>query len=154
MAVLSKDALKDSLRVIIDKEYPEFSGFPTSSAAVGLAWGNALNQYFKDAAIPPGITDARLNAAKAAFAAIFQPSATLQNALLLFPTAMTAYATALIALPAPIPGALIPPAPLVLVLPAPTNTAEVAANAIATLVDTWARTGTYTVPPAGPVPWS
>jgi hypothetical protein len=151
---LSQPKLKDSLRIILDKDYLGFSGFPTTSAEVGLAWGEALNKYFEDIAVPAGITGERLAAAKSAFAVIFVPTFAAPTALALFSTAMTAYAATLVAVPAPIPGALPPPAPLTLNPLPNTTSAEVAANTIATAVDVWARTGTLTLPPAAPVPWS
>jgi len=63
-------------------------------------------------------------------------------------------AAALAASPANAPGITVPPPmPLPLVLGPPLG-AEPAAALIASTAAAWIIAGTYTVPPANPVPWS
>lgn len=174
---LSQDTLKDALRRFMDPTYVKlardeagnvvkdeegndvvlesFEGYPDSSVATGLSWAGALSRYFSELTVPAGVTELHCTTAAAAFAPLFQPDPALGNALVLLPAALTAYTASLATLPTPLAVATLPPpAPLLLALADTSVTAEEAADIIATTIDTWARTGTFTAPGVAPVPWS
>lgn len=146
---LNPTALRDALRYVTDPSFVGWAGYPGTPTAVGIAWGAAIRTYFNGIAAPPGITPAQHDAAQAAFAAIFQP-VWYGDGLALLNSALAAYAAQMV----PGAGVATPPP----VSPAWSLVATLdgfaAATTIATVIDAWARTGTYT-PPSGPVvPWS
>ena len=141
--------LRDGLRKYIDPDYSGYTGFPADAAAVGLAWGDAVKGYMETMVAPAGVLPAAHTAGKAAFAAVFQP--TFEDvALVKLQAALLAYAALMIP---PVGVAVPPPGPLTITFTV-TSDGNAAATTIATAIDLWMRTGTYTVPPAAPVPWS
>lgn len=148
--MLDAAVLTTALRGIMDPSFVGWAGYPASPAAAGLRWAAALRDYFDGLAVPPGVTALQQTAGQAAFAAIFQPDPLVGNGAALLASAAAAYTVALVA---PSGVTVPPPAPLVVTL-APTSDGAAAAAALAAVIDTWARTGTYTAPAGVPVPWS
>ncbi len=140
--------LKNELAKILDESDPSFQPVVTLQDAIN-GWLNAISKYMLTIVnVPPLGHPAGLAAATPVLASMNLPGA----ALVAIPGAFQAYAGAL-ALGVPLPAtALPPPSPFVLVLPP--ASASVAIDAIAALVATWTVTGTVTIPPAMPVPWS
>jgi hypothetical protein len=117
------------------------------------AWGDAIAKYYGTAIIPPGgsaVTALIEESVKSAL----QGMSAEGVGIMAIPNAFLAGATALSGSPANAPGVTAPPPvppPISLGAPMP---AEEVAVLIATTVATWVITGTYTVAPASPVPWS
>lgn len=153
---LSQPVLVTALETFIDPAAPGFTGYPTAGGAP-VAWGNALQTYFLDLAAPPAATliDPTQVIARDAFAVAFVPIFSSPIALTtLLPNALGAYAALITTLPAV--GVTVPP-PVPPVFVPPMGAFVTGAAAIATMagiIDTWARTGTFTPFAGGPVPWS
>lgn len=148
--MLDAAVLRDALRGIIDPSYVGWAGYPANPAAAGVRWAAAFRAYFDGIAVPPGITALQQAAGQAAFAGIFLPNPVTGDGAALLASAAAAYA---LALTAPSGVTVPPPLPLVVSL-VPTADGFAAAAALATTIDAWARTGTYTAPAGVPVPWS
>lgn len=117
------------------------------------AWGNAIAKYYGTAVIPPGgsaVTALINTSVKSAL----QGMSTDGAGITAIPMAFLAGATALSGSPANAPGVTAPPPGPPPISLGAHMTAEAAAALIASTVATWVITGTYTVPPASPVPWS
>jgi len=148
--------LETEIRKINDEPFASFEGFPKDVPEAADRWATAIDT-FASSVIPASTT---ASAAKSAFASVMQGvSAQSGNGLALLSNALTAYAGALAG---GMTGAgfigVPPPAPIILDSISPIGLgggsgADVAA-ALATLIDTWFKTGLAT-PIAGgaPVPW-
>lgn len=153
---LTQSVLVTAMEAFIDPDAPGFTGFPTASSAP-LDWANALQTYFLDLAAPPaaGLIDPTQVIARDAFAAAFIPIFSSPIALTtLLPNALVAYAALITTLPAV--GVTVPPPSAPVFIP-PMGAFVTGAAAIATMagiIDTWARTGTFTPFGMGLVPWS
>ena len=147
---LNSNTLRDGLRKDVDPAFSGYVGFPADAAGVGTAWASAVRGYFEGVTNPPGITSVQQASAEAAFAAIFQPTFSGADALALLNSALTAYAAVLV----PPTGATVAPPGSPTITLSLTSDGNVAATTIATAIDTWARTGTYTPPGGAPTPWA
>lgn len=146
-----------------DETNGAFVGWPENNEQTAANWAAAARAYFEGIVVPT-VSPAAFPAGESAFASVMTP------ALLLPPpatagamaAAFAAFAAAIVAnaLPTPPGVALPPPAPLIPFTVAdllPTTDAVYAATSLATKIDIWARTGTFTpaTPPgAPPIPWS
>jgi hypothetical protein len=131
-----------------------FAEPPPTAAECAQAWADAAEAW-ASGIVPPSTT---VSASKAALAASLTSAFATPAAAPLMETAFLTFATAVglgMAGYAPVP----PPDPIGLAVqfagPKPPTHAD-AAQQIATLIDTWMRTGVSTllVPPFTPVPWS
>jgi len=130
-----------------------FTDPPPEEPAIAEAWATAISNWLSSAIIPPGGTPAKAQIKSAVQGALLGMSAPGAGSMAI-PNAFVAGAAALAASPANAPGITVPPPmPLPLVLGPPLG-AEPAAALIASTAAAWIIAGTYTVPPANPVPWS
>lgn len=153
---LIRTTLVNEIRAIIDLEYEGHAGFPQDNVENASRWATAINNYAQ-AVTPPSISSV---AARSAFETVMLGmSAELQNGIPIFASAFTAYAGALApgmqpnftATPPPIPINIAPVIP-VGVAGAP---AQAIAETLATIIDTWFRTGLAINNSSGAtVPWS
>jgi len=123
-----------------------------SEAEAAQAWANAFKKYMTPLAIPPPTNPQRhALAAKAMQAALVGMSAPGAGVVTL-QKGFTVYAATVALNSAPI--SVPPPAPLILPAFPPTSDPVSVASAITTAVSTWIITGTFTIPPAPPIPWA
>ena len=116
-------------------------------------WAAAISKYLTSGIIPPaaGAVKSQVESAvKGALSGMSAPGA----AAISIPLAFLAGA-AVVASMGAAPGIASPPAgPPAIVLVAPSEESAPIAATIASVVAAWTPTGTWTMPPAGPVPWS
>lgn len=146
--------IENKLRELNDQAYAGFVGFPADVAACALAWATAVDTY-ASAIIPASSSSA---AAKTAFQTTMLGLAGA-NGLVILTAAFTAYATALATGMAPTFIATPPPIPIDISSIIPVGLAgadgHTIATLLATIIDTWFRTGTATPSGGGsPVLWS
>ena len=117
------------------------------------AWGDAIAKYYGTAIVPPGGSAVKALIEESVKSAL-QGMSSEGVGITAIPNAFLAGAVALSGSPANAPGVTVPPpGPPPISLGTP-MTAEAVAALIASTVATWVITGTYTVAPAAPVPWS
>jgi hypothetical protein len=149
--VLNKTVLKSGLMSF-------FGAAPSDYAACGQAWANAIGTYAASIT-PPSTTVAAAQAALGSSlgAAFGQPSAVagMESALATFAVSVGGGMAGAGYVGTP------PPAPVGFALafsnpPPPPDTHDAAADELATLLDTWIRTGiaTLATPPGTVIPWS
>ena len=133
---------------ITDQSDPGFTVFPATAAEVAQRWAACTRSYFEGMAAPTLLPGAHALAEITMRAAMAVPTPASLVA------GFSAYAATL-ALNAT-PGLIVVPPAVPLVLPAlpSTDNPHPPALAIATTVDTWARTGTWTPGGPPPAPWS
>lgn len=172
---LSVNAAKAEIRKLTDPDYEHFGGFPATKAEAAERWSGVCRAYFEGhLAIPPGLFPLLPDALEemhgdAYDACLDVMAAFVPDALVNIPLGFQAYAVtfaeaiqvALIAAyPTTGPAIVTPPAAVFVMPTATTSDGEAAALAIATVVDAWAKTGSYIPPhsaPPGPPPpvfWS
>lgn len=139
MALIST-TLVNGIRAITDEEYSGFQGFPEDVTEAANRWGTAIDNY-ASLVTPPSTTS--VIAKQALVAQLLLADSLGVNA---FVNGLSAYASALAGGMAPTFTGTPPPVSVVL---APTfasgfagASAEVQANAIATVIDLWFKTGT------------
>lgn len=131
-----------------------FSAPPPTAAECAQAWADAVQTYAA-AVVPPSTTVA---AAAAALVGALTSAFGSPSAAAAFDAAFTAFAATVAAGMLPTFTGVPPPAPLgvaaLLAVSQPSHAA--AAAAFASLIDTWAKTGTAVLvaPPNTVVPWS
>ena len=154
---LIRTNLVNEIRAIIDLEYTAHAGFPGSTAETAARWATAVNNY-ASLVTPPSVTSA---AAYAAFQnTLLGMDANSGNGVAIFTSAFTAYAAALAPGMAPAFAATPPPIPIQLGTIIPSlgvggATAQAIAESMATIIDTWFRTGIAVNNTSGAtIPWS
>lgn len=155
---LLQPLLEAELLKVIDPENPGFVGYPPDLATGAANFGTAFQTYFLGLVVPPegpALAQAQVGTFVSTLIAQCTPliTATEPPSVSPFVPAITLYVAA-IASGVSVGSALPPPAPLVLPITNFESHAE-AAQTIASAVDLWVRTATYTPPvPPTPVPWS
>jgi hypothetical protein len=151
MPGLASTTLRDAILTITDPTAPGWGGWPADTAAVQARWAAACRTYFA-AMLTPSVAPGGHDAAEVAFRAAFTPAAGMTG----LASAFAAYTATLATFPVA-PQVVVPPAgvpPLAALVLPPTATPGPPATAIAGAVDTWARTGTWAVPPGAAAPWA
>jgi len=166
---LSAATLRTEVLRRTDKTRSDWRGWPTTAAAAVTSWAEAAAAYFAELTspvlLPPA--DGALALARAAFEAaagleVDDRGRLTRDAL---PVGFQAFAAAVLPAPAyvvtpPLPagGLSAQGAPLAWAWPdgwnVPTGDPAIFADVLSGLVDFWARTGTASIPPATPLPWS
>lgn len=148
--------IQSSLAKLMDKDNVAFVGYPTNSAQVANNWADAVNQY---ASLVIPISTTSVGAKNAMIAAMLPGLSAPGGFFAAFISGFTAYALTLgggmagagfVAVPPPVPINFGPL--LALPLDGPLSTKI---STMASIIDTWFRTGTAT-PSAGgsPIIWS
>lgn len=166
---LSAATLRTEILKRTDKSRADFRGWPATAAAAVTSWAEAARAYFAELTNPvlfPPAADS-LAVAVAAFEAAAGREVDGNGRLTAdaLPVGFEAFAAALLPAtgyvvtpPIPTGGASAQGAPMAWEWPAGWNTPTADPNPFADtlsgLVDLWARTGTASVPPATPAPWS
>lgn len=131
-----------------------FAAPPATRAACAQAWADAVEAY-ASGLVPPSTTVA---SAAATLASSLESAFAAPAAAPLFDAAFTAFGATVAGGQAPTFTGVPPPAPLGIasLLASPQATHAAAAAAFATLIDTWAKTGSAVLvaPPNTVVPWS
>lgn len=145
--------LIQELTALMDNESPSFVGFPENNAVMADNWSSAVNAYAKDV-IPPSTTAA---AAKTAMEGVLQ-GVSVGTGIAVFQSAYTAYAAQLALGMQPAFTGTPPPSPIDLTpvynLPYTTPISQ-RVSAMATIVDTWFRTGIAVNNSSGAsIPWA
>lgn len=147
--------LEAELAKVIDKENPEFVGFSKNQLVVAENWANAIDTYAAE--IIPATTAVASGAARQAFIPVMAASAAPSAAIAAFPQAFTAYAAqvatgmtsgAIVSTPPPAPIVIAPIFPIGL-----SGNTPLLISTFASIIDTWFRTGTYTVSGGAPIFW-
>lgn len=166
---LSAATLRTEILKRTDASRADFSGWPATAAAAVTSWAEAARVYFAELVNPVLLPPAA--SALAVAAAAFEAAAGLEldsNGRLTadaLPVGFEAFAAALLPAagyvvtpPAPTGGLSDQGAPMAWEWPdgwdVPTSDPNPFADLLSGLVDLWARTGTASVPPATPAPWS
>jgi hypothetical protein len=127
---------------------------PADAQETADRWAAALGAFFAPVALPtplPGVLSAAEAAMSAAMAPLVSPVPGVGAVAL---GAGYAAFTALMVAATP-PQAVVPPPALYVPPPLPPiNDPNIPAASIAATTVAWAITGTVTIPPASPVPWS
>lgn len=139
----------DQVRRIVDPSHAAHS-WPSSAQDARARWAAAVRAYLNDLAAPVTVPGT-LDAAAAAMAAAFDPSAGLAG----LEAGLVAFAAAVVAGAAPGVVATAPPAPPAFGDMAPTSDGTTRAAQVAAALDAWARTGlTGATPGPATIPWS
>jgi hypothetical protein len=142
---LNSGTLLAAILVTTDPSNPGFLGWPPGPDAVRERWSGVALAYFGGLVAPAVVPGTHAAAAAAMAAAMGLPlgPAALVNGLAAYAATVAAGA---------VPGVVATPPPAPVTLPAlpPTADALAPALALATVIDAWARTGTWTTggPPA------
>jgi hypothetical protein len=146
---------EDALLKFMDKENKDFDKFPENEQEVAQYWMGAIKEFFGEL-VSPALLPGTLDLAEKAGTAAMIPDLSAKPPL--FPMAiqkgLTAFTATFTAGAAPPQIVAPPPVPYVFPVSAPTEDPSIPAKAIATTVLAWAITGTVTIPPAAPTPWS
>lgn len=152
--IASVDDIKNAMRAFSDEGYSGFRGFPNTFSKAISDWADLADIALSDV-IPASNTQKE---ARAAFEAQMSTLSDKVDGVLLLQNAFLSYAIALA------PGMVISsytgtppigPPPIKATLGAPTMDAEGVAFRIATVINTWAKSGTA-IPVAGgpPINWN
>lgn len=148
--------IRSELSKIMDPDDPNFVGYPSSTSQMANNWANAVNEYAKTV-FPISSTS---SAAKSAMEGVFMGMVAPMSGLVIFPAAFSAYAAALS------PGMIVsnfngipPPSPIILApafaVPLLSTTLQIRIDTMATIIDTWFKTGTaINISSGATVPWS
>lgn len=153
---LVKANLESALKALMDPNDVGFTTFPASTPITAERWSTIINNY-ASSVIPASLGSAAAKLALQTTLLGIDPNT--QNGLVLFANGLTAYAAALGAGMAPAFIAVPPPIPIVLSTMSAAGLAGASgsdcASILATLIDTWFRTGTATPSGGGsPIFWS
>lgn len=152
---LNTKTLEDALLLFMDQENEDFIGFPKDPKEVAEYWMGAIRAFF-EGLVSPALIPTTFDLAEKAGTAAMLPDLSLPQPV--FATAiqkgLTVFTATFVAGATPPQVVVPPPAPFVMPISAPTEDPSIPAKAIAAAVLAWAITGTATIPPAAPTPWS
>lgn len=138
---LIKSTLEINLRQIMDQDYSGFAGFPTTSTEVASRWADAIHEYAA-LTIPPSTTT---DLAKSSFQSIMLSVTNMSDGLTLLQSALMSYATNLATGMSPAftstPPPILPAIATVTPIGLGGGSSEDCALHLATIIDTWFRTG-------------
>ena len=135
------------IRKFSDEKFESFIRFPKDDPDTADLWSNAIFTYAAKITTPPFLPPGHL-AGKEAFKAAMAGASLPGAAIAILPLALAAYAGALAGTGAAF-GASPPPAPFVTPVIPPNTNAQASATTMATAIDTWFKTGIFTLPPPG-----
>lgn len=142
--------LQMRLSAFLDPSYAGFTGSPTSEVAAAAAWAGAFRAYMESLAIPPPVNPMRHVLAEKAMQGALAGMSVPGQGLVALQRGFVAYAGVIALNSSPI---AVPPPPLVLSVFPPTPSATAVVSSIVSTIAAWIITGTFTIPPAPPVPW-
>lgn len=143
---LNRNNLITEIRKINDESFDDFEGFPETIESTATRWANLVDNY-AGANLIPVVNPIFLESARIAFFNQFLLlSNKTQNGIQVFANAFAAYAVQIALGMQPVFTGLVPPTRLSIesIIPVGLNggSAQVIASLLATLIDTWFRTGT------------
>ena len=136
--------------VLLDGLVQMFRKGAGSEPEAAEAWAAAFRKFMEPLAIPPPVNGARHVLAEAAMRGALAGMSVPGMALVKLQTGLSAYVGVIAVNSAPI---AVPPPPVVLPALPPVSDPVAAASALTSVIAPWVLTGTWTVPPAPPVPW-